>query len=121
MKKTPKLTVKKAKEIALKVLGTSKGLAKDPYCNFAYEIIMGDFCAAIRFAASGSGLIEVSVRGPVHTAYGLYNPDTLEEAYEQEELSRLCEKREAFEAWVCENGPEPCKAEIDRIWRRSRG
>lgn len=121
MKKTPKLTVKKAKEIALKVLGTSKGLTKDPYCEFAYEITMGDFCAAIRCAASGSSLIEVSVRGPVHTAYGLYNPDTLEEAFQEEEMFRLREKRDIFEEWVCENGPEPCKAEVDRIWYRNRG
>lgn len=112
--------MKRSKEIAIKVLGTSRGLEKDPHYEDArfnvYQISMGDFRAEIRYDIYDGILIQVSVRGPVGTSFALYDLDTLEENFKEEELWKRRDQKEAFNNWVCANGPEHCKAAVDKRW-----
>ncbi len=123
-KKMPQLTMKRAKEIAAKVLGTSRGLEKNPHYEDApfnvFQILMGDFRAEIRYDICDGILIQVSVCGPINTSFALYDPDTLEENFKAEELRKRRERKEAFNEWVCANGIEHCKAAVDKSWNHFR-
>lgn len=123
-KKMPQLTMKRAKKIAVKVLGTSRGLEKDTRFDGApysvYQIPMGDFRTEIRYDIYGGTLIQVSICGPIHTSFALYNPDTLEENIEQEEIWRRREQQESFNEWVSSNGPEHCLEAVEKSWNNQR-
>lgn len=120
-KRGPRLTLKTAQALAVKVMGTSKGLAKDKSVWFdLYEMRMGALIVTIRFDTYGSGRIAVSI----YTQYGkaiymLFDPATLEEDFEEEDRQTERERRERLDEWVGGIGPDACKEAIDRAWRRN--
>lgn len=116
----PRLTLKTARELALKVTGTAKGLVKDKTLAIdLYEMQLGELSVKIRYDWYGSGRISVSVDNHFGSGiYMLFNPETLEEDYEAEDRQKAREQREALEQWVGGSGPDTCKAVIDRIWNQ---
>lgn len=119
-----RLTLKLAKAVAMKVLGTAKGLEKDPYFDDApysvFQMHMGDFKFVIRYDIYGSDRIEVAAHGPMNVAFALYDPVTLNEDFEEEERRRKQARREDFEEWVNGCGPEICKEQVDKCWNKER-
>lgn len=116
----PRLTLKTARELALKVTGTAKGLEKDKTTELdIYKMQIGELFVNIRYDWYGSGRIAVSVDNHFGSGINmLFNPETLEEDYEAEDRQKERERREALEQWVGSSGPDTCKAVIDRIWNQ---
>ena len=121
-KARPRLTLKTARELALKVTGTAKGLAKDKTLAIdLYEMQLGELSVKIRYDWYGSGCISVSVDNNSGRAlYMLFNPETLEQDFKEEEIHRARQKRENLKEWVESRGPDACKADIDRIWNQGQ-
>ena len=98
----PRLTLKKAKQLAMQEFGTDKGLKPEsgyPAGFFAMEI--GNLEIRIRpyFCGPGRELIEIVVRmkGGIGAIRQLHDPETLEENFEAEEQHREEERREMLE------------------------
>ena len=119
-KARPRLTLKTARELALKVTGTAKGLAKEKGTDLdIYEMRLGELFVNIRYDWYGSGRIAVSVDNHFGRAiYMLFDPETLEQDFKEEEIHKAREKRESLKEWVESRGPDACKADIDRIWNQ---
>ena len=115
-----RLPLKTARELALKVTGTAKGIAKDETLPIdLYEMRLGELFVKIRYDWYGSGCISVSVDNNSGRAlYMLFNAETLEQDFEAEERQRVRDKRESLKEWVESCGPDACKADIDRIWNQ---
>ena len=116
------MTLKTARELALKVTGTAKGLAKDKTLAIdLYEMRLGELFVKIRYDWYGSGCISVSVDNNSGRAlYMLFDPETLEQDFKEEEIHRARQKRENLKEWVESRGPDACKADIDRIWNQGQ-
>ena len=121
-KAEPRLTLKTARKLALKVTGTAKGLAKDKTLAIdLYEMQLGELSVKIRYDWYGSGCISVSVDNNSGRAlYMLFNPETLEQDFKEEEIHKARQKRENLKEWVESRGPDACKADIDRIWNQGQ-
>lgn len=121
-KARPRLTLKTARELALKVTGTAKGLAKEKGTDLdIYEMQLGELSVKIRYDWYGSGCISVSVDNNSGRAlYMLFDPETLEQDFKEEEIHRARQKRENLKEWVESRGPDACKADIDRIWNQGQ-
>ena len=121
-KARPRLTLKTARELALKVTGTAKGLATDKTLAIdLYEMQLGELSVKIRYDWYGSGCISVSVDNNSGRAlYMLFNPETLEQDFKEEEIHKARQKRENLKEWVESRGPDACKADIDRIWNQGQ-
>ncbi len=100
--------------------GTAKGLAKDKTLAIdCYEMRLGELSVKIRYDWYGSGRISVSIDNHSSRAiYMLFDPETLEQDFKEEEIHKAREKRESLKEWVESHGPDACKAEIDRIWNQ---
>ena len=116
----PRLTLKTARELALKVTGTAKGLAKDKTLAFdLYEMQLGELSVKVKYDWFDSGCILVAVDGYSNGAICmLFNAETLERDYEAEDRQRTRDRRESLKEWVESRGPDACKADIDRIWNQ---
>ena len=114
-----KVTAKLARELALKVFGTAKGLEKSGSFHDRYEMSMGILTIEFRPSYSEPGLVEVAVNIAPNGGWTyFYRPDTLEPDFDADEREFLRRRRSFLHDWVFSyNGPEACKAEIDRIWK----
>lgn len=114
----PRLTKKTAQALAVQVVGTAKGLTKDERISIdTYKMEMGELCVTIQHDWYGkSGCIMVSVSSAYHSGglNLLFDPDTLEENFQEEEKRKRQQRRESLQEWVWDNGVEKCKAEIDK-------
>ena len=121
-KARPRLTLKTARELALKVTGTAKGLAKDKTLAIdLYEMQLGELSVKVKYDWFDSGCILVSVDNNSGRAlYMLFDPETLEQDFKEEEIHRARQKRENLKEWVESRGPDACKADIDRIWNQGQ-
>lgn len=117
----PRLTLKTAQALAVKVTGTAKGLAKDKEIHTfdLYEMRLGLLFVQIRYDWYGSGRISVSIDNHFgHSIFMLFDPVTLEEDCEAEDRQKERDNRERLNEWVDSIGPELCKEQIDRAWNR---
>ena len=116
----PRLTLKTARELALKVTGTAKGLAKDKTLAIdLYEMRLGELSVKVKYDWFDSGCILVAVDGYSNGAICmLFNAETLERVYEADDRQRTRDRRESLKEWVESRGPDACKADIDRIWNQ---
>lgn len=114
-----RLTLKKARELAIQEFGTAKGLKAEDNAPPCYFIMwLGNLSIRIHPDASGSGCIEIYATtngyGCCCTQY--HDADTLEENFEVEEKRRREAERENMKDWVNTNGPEVCHTLIDKLW-----
>ena len=114
-----KVTAKLARELAMKQFKTAKGLKKSESFNDRYEMSMGFLTIEFRPSYSEPGLVEVDVRIAPNGGWTyFYHPDTLEPDFDADERELLRRRRSFLHDWAFSyNGPEACKAEIDRIWK----
>ena len=116
-----KLTLKKARELALQEFGTAKGLQREEDALPDYYIMQfGNM--RVRIAPDTNGgtgciLIEVSLNG-CGRAFQLHDPETLQQDFEAEENRLRKDRREALQDWIDTNGPDVCHAEVEKIWNR---
>lgn len=116
-----KLTLKKARELALQEFGTAKGLQREEDALPDYYIMrLGNM--RVRIAPDTNGgtgciLIEVSLNG-YGRALQLHDPETLQQDFEAEENRLRNDRREALQDWIGTNGPDACHAEVEKIWNR---
>ena len=114
-----KLTMKLARELAMKQFGTAKGLKKSDSFPGRYEMRFGQLGIEIGKSIYESGLIAVKVRMDVTEGrVYYYDPDTLERDYYADERDLYRKKRKYLTRWVDKRGAERCKAEIDKIANR---
>ena len=114
-----KLTLKKARELALQEFGTAKGIQREENALPDYYIMrLGNMRVRIApdtYGGTGCILIEVCLNG-YGRAFQLHDPETLQEEFEAEEERLRKERREALQDWVSDNGLEACRAEVEKIW-----
>lgn len=114
-----KLTLKKARELALQEFGTAKGIQQEENTLPDYYIMrLGNMRVRIApdtYGGTGCILIEVRLSG-YGRAFQLHDPETLQEDFEAEEQRLRKERREALQDWVGTNGVEACRAEVEKIW-----
>lgn len=116
-----RLTLKKARELAIREFGTAKGLEVEPCAMPGYfHMRFGNLFVRIHPDVCGSGCIKVDVS--CVSGYGyctqFYNPDTLKQDFEAEEQYRREVERDSLKDWIDTQGPEFCHAAVDRIWNQ---
>ncbi len=117
--KLPHLTLKTARILAQKVVGTSKGLEKDRTVALdTYNMQLGELSISIQHDWFGkSGCILVSVRIFSGSSVDmLFNPETLEENFGAEDARKRQTRHEMLRDWVNDRGADFCKAKVDQIW-----
>ena len=94
-----KLTLKKARELALQEFGTAKGIQREENALPDYYIMrLGNMRVRIApdtYGGTGCILIEVRLSG-YGRAFQLHDPETLQEDFEAEEQRLRKERREAL-------------------------
>ncbi|MCI7733407.1 MAG: hypothetical protein MSK39_01265 [Dysosmobacter sp.] len=117
-----KLTLKKARAVAIQEFGTAKGLAKEEPAPFGYFTMeIGNLYVRIHPDTYGeTGCIVVSAEMAHGTGQSLkfLDPETLQDNFDALEKRRREDDREALNDWVNSNGPEFCHKQIDRAWER---
>ena len=121
-----RLTKKMAAALAVRELGTARGLEREPGMPEGYfHILFGNLEARIFPDASDSShrsssrLIQMSIAidgGPERIARFFY-PETLEPCQGEEEVYRRAKRREMLDIWIERGGPEKCHKYIDEVWR----
>ncbi len=110
-----KLSMKTARKLALKILGTAKGLVKSEEIANSFEMHMGIIFIQIQNDWYGSGCVSVSIDNHFgNSIYMLFNAETLEEDYEAENKQRDKWHKEEFEASVCEIGLDGCRQILEK-------
>ena len=121
-----RLTRKTAAALAAMELGTARGLEPKPGMPEGYfHIRIGNLEIRIRPDISGSSsrssssLIQMVIGTNCcpERIVQFFDPETLEEDFQEEDIRRLAKRREVLEDWVSTKGPEFCRAEVDRIWK----
>lgn len=116
-----KLTLKKARELAMQEFGTAKGLQKEENAPQDYYIMrLGNMRIRISpdtYGGTGCILIEARLNSYGQT-YQLHDPETLQQDFEAEEARARQDRREILQDWIDTNGVEVCRAEIEKIWNR---
>ena len=112
----PRLTLKTAKALAEKVLGTAKGLYKDAdrTDDDIFKMQMGIISICIQYDYFCVHRVAVRLgddyNGTIHL---LFDPITLEEDCKAEEVQKRQACSEKFDEWVGMYGSEACKAMVD--------
>lgn len=101
----PRLTLKKARELALQEFGTAKGMKKEPGYMMHFEMNIGNLEIRIRPYYCGPGrdnLIEIVVRmkGGIGESRQLHDLETLKQDFEAEERYREEERREMIRKFL---------------------
>jgi len=117
-----KLTMKKARELAIQELGTAKGLMAEP-CSMKgyYCMTIGNLTARIHpdwCGDSGCIILTVALGSGSGESVQFHDPETLEQNFGAEEKRRMEIEQERLETWVDGYGPEHCHQKIDEIWNR---
>lgn len=121
-----RLTKKTAAALAAMELGTARGLEPEPGMPEGYfHIRLGNLEVRIRPDVSdnsfrnSSGLIQmvIDMGGGPQRIVQFFDPETLEQNFQEEEVRRRAKRREVLADWVTTSGPEVCHAEVDRIWK----
>lgn len=119
-----KLTLERARKLAIQEFGTAKGLEADrSTCLEGYfRMEMGSIFISIHPDMGMSGCIELTVGMSTasNRCIGYFNRDTLEPDYDTMDKYERREKREALETWVGDIGPDACHKLIDEVWNRGR-
>ena len=125
-----RLTMKTARELAVRELGTARGLEREPGMPEGYfHITFGSLDVQIRPDATDSGhrsssrLIQmlISIDGGPERIARFFHPETLEQCTGEEEIYRRAHRREALEDWIERDGPERCHKYVDEVWRLKGG
>lgn len=116
-----KLTLKKARELALQEFGTAKGLQKEENAPPGrYAMQFGNIRVRITpdtYDGTGCILIEVTTAG-YGWAFQLHDPETLQQDFKAEEIMFREKRQKNLQDWVDTNGTEICHREIEKIWNR---
>lgn len=114
-----KLTLKKARELALQEFGTAKSLAADPNAMPGYFIMkIGNLHIRISPDIYGSGciVIRAGMCGGTGTCIQYHDPETLKENFDVEEQQSRRDRQDNLEQWVYDLGLEAAHTAVDRIW-----
>ena len=121
-----RLTKKTAAALAVRELGTARGLEAEPGMPEGYfHITFGNLDVRIFPDASDSShrssarLIQmrIDLNGGPERIVQFFWPDTLEPCATAEDIYRRARSRDLLEGWIEREGVEKCHAEIDRLWR----
>ncbi len=116
-----KLTLKKARELALQEFGTAKGLQREECALPDYYIMQfGNMRVRIApdtYGGTGCILVEVCMNG-YGRAFQLHDPETLQQDFKAEEERLRQDRRDILQDWIDTNGRDVCHAEVEKIWNR---
>ena len=121
-----RLTKKTAAALAVRELGTARGLEAEPGMPEGYfHITFGSLDVRIFQDASDSShrsssrLIQMRIDmdgGPERIAR-FFNPDTLEQCTGEEEVYRRAHRRDQLEEWIEREGVEKCRRTVEETAR----
>lgn len=119
-----KLTMKTARELAKRELGTAAGLEVEPSTMKGYyRMTLGNLVVRIHPDWSGdSGCIVMTANwaGGMHDTIQLFDPETLEKDFAAEERRRAKGKQERLEEWVGSYGMDHCCQKIKEAWENMK-
>lgn len=117
-----KLTLKKARAVAVQEFGTAKGLEKEETAMPGYFTMkIGNLYVRIHpDTYDGTGCIVVSSELAFATGQTrkFLDPETMQDNYDALERYVRRDSREFLKEWVNTNGPEYCCDQVKRIWER---
>ena len=119
-----KLTLKTARTLAKRELGTAAGLEAEPSTMKGYyRMILGNLVVRIHPDWSGdSGCIVMTANwasGMCETIQ-LFDPETLEKDFAAEEKRYTQDREKQFEEWVESYGVDLCCQKVKETWDRQR-
>lgn len=121
-----RLTKKTAAALAVRELGTARGLEREPGMPEGYfHITFGNLDVRIFPDASNSSYrsssrliqMRIDMDGGPERIVRFFYPDVLERCTGEEEIYRRAHRREVMEDWIERDGPERCHKYIDEMWR----
>ena len=124
-----RLTKKTAAALAVRELGTARGLEREPGMPEGYfHILFGNLDVRIFPDASDSShrsssrliQLQISMNGSPARIVQFFWPDTLEQNFREEDIYRQAHRRDQLEEWIEQEGPEKCHKYIDEV-RRLKG
>ena len=124
-----RLTKKTAAALAVRELGTARGLEHEPGMPEGYfHILFGNLEARIFPDASDSShrsssrliQLQISMNGSPARIVQFFWPDTLEQNFQEEDIYRRAHRQDQLEEWIEREGPEKCHKYIDEV-RRLKG
>ena len=106
------LTMKTARELAKRELGTAKTLMAEPGILGYYRMTIGNL--SVRMHLAQSGHIVMTARWPngMQEAVQLFDPETLNEDFSAEDRRHASEQRAKFEEWVENFGVDRCCQQV---------
>lgn len=121
-----RLTMKTARELVVRELGTAKGLERETGMPEGfYHMTIGNLEVEIRpdtsdsSHRSSSGLIQLvlSMDGSPDRIVQFFWPDTLEQNFAEEEIYRRAHRRDLLEEWIERDGLEKCRRVMEETAR----
>lgn len=117
-----KLTLKKARAVAIQEFGMAKDLTKEEPAPFGYFVMeIGNLCVRIHpdtYGETGCIVVSSELAFATGRTVKFLDPETLQDNFD--ELERYCKhaQRDDLKDWVLTNGPEYCCDQVNRIWER---
>lgn len=121
-----RLTKKTAAALAVRELGTARGLEREPGMPEGYfHITFGNLDVRIFPDASDSShrsssrhiQMSIDLNGGPARIVQLFNRDTLELCPAEEDIYRRAKGREALESWIEREGAEKCRRTVEETAR----
>ena len=114
-----KLTLKKARAIAMQEFGTARGLAKEEPAPFGYFTMrIGNLYIRIHpdtYDETGCIVVSTKMANGTGQSLKLLDPETLQKNFDALERYIRLSKKSQMEDWVNLNGPEFCHKQIDSL------
>lgn len=119
-----KLTMKTARELAKRELGTAKGLAAEPSTMKGYYWMpLGNLVVRIHPDWNGdSGCIVMAVNWAtgMYETVQLFDPETFEKDFAAEERLHTQQRQELLEQWVENHGLDHCYQKVKEAWEKQQ-
>lgn len=119
--KRKRLTMKTARELAKRELGTAKTITAEPGVLNSYRMTIGNLVVRIHLAQSGHIVMTASWASGMQKTVQLFDLETLEKDFEAEEIRYTGEQRARFEEWVEGYGVDSCCQKVKEAWHNVTG
>ncbi len=110
------LTMKTARELAKRELGTTKTLMAEPGVLGYYRMTVGNLVVRMHLDRSGHIVMTANWASGMHETVQLFDMETLEKDFAAEERRHVQEQQERFEEWVGDCGVDHCIQKVKETW-----
>lgn len=115
-----KLTMKTARELVKRELGTAKGLTHEGSAlNDWYYMMVGNLTVRIHpDRSSGRIIMTAGWAAGICETFQLFDPETLEKDFAAEDRLDIQQRQELLEQWVGNHGTDHCCQKVKEAWKK---